>query len=291
MLVDHPVWRRGKVIDISPPYAIVHFPSLVDSPDGPRRKLREDAPQLTKAAEQSDPVLDLVEIGLGTQKKTKPRAKTTVTNHFDAVLAWFKETHPAGFSDERFADADLNNKRSAHDVFVANFGDGKAQALIDAGQHTQVADVLDSLFRATNMLSPFEIKAIHKALKHNPEAGSKVLQTALAFSSNPVSSTFGAMVEAFTALSADGSKVVTWPIVTLLPFIAQPSRFIALKPTNSELMAARLEFDLRYETSPNWNTFDAMTRMGAQLLGKLSELGAKDMIDVQGFMWVTRELD
>ena len=31
-------------------------------------------------------------------------------------------------------------------------------------------------------------------------------------------------------------------------------------------------------------------RMGAQLLERLAPLGAKDMIDVQAFMWVTRDL-
>jgi hypothetical protein len=291
ILVDHTVWRRGKVIDISSPYAIIHFPSLADSPDGPRRKLREDAAQITKASEQSDPVLDLIETGLAQPKARKPRAKTSVTNHFDEALAWFKETHPAGFNDERFLDADLRNKRSAHDVFVATFGEGKAQAMIAAGQHVEVSDVLDSLFRSTNVLSPFEVKAVHKALKNNPEAGSKVLQTAMTFSATPTSSTFTQLVEAIAQLATDGAKVMTWPIVTLLPFVAEPRKFIALKPTNSELMAARLEYDLKYETTPNWQTFDSMNRMCQSLLEKLAPLGAKDLIDVQGFMWVTRELD
>ena len=58
ILVEHTVWRRGKVIEILSPYAIIHFPSLASSPQGPQRKLREDAPQLTKSSVQSDPELD-----------------------------------------------------------------------------------------------------------------------------------------------------------------------------------------------------------------------------------------
>ena len=60
ILVEHSVWRRGKVIEIISPYAIIHFPALADSPQGPQRKLREDAPQLTKASVQSDPELDAI---------------------------------------------------------------------------------------------------------------------------------------------------------------------------------------------------------------------------------------
>jgi hypothetical protein len=84
--------------------------------------------------------------------------------------------------------------------------------------------------------------------------------------------------------------VFTWPIVTLLPFFAQANKFLALKPTNTELMAARMSYDLKYDSTPNWETFDQSLRMAQQLFAKLQPLGAKDMIDVQHFMWLTRDL-
>jgi hypothetical protein len=84
--------------------------------------------------------------------------------------------------------------------------------------------------------------------------------------------------------------VHTWPIVTLLPFLADPAKFLALKPTNTELIAARMAFDLKYDSTPNWETYDATLRMAAQLLGRLQQIGAKDMIDVQQFMVVTKDL-
>jgi hypothetical protein len=98
------------------------------------------------------------------------------------------------------------------------------------------------------------------------------------------------MAEAVSQLPADGAKVFTWPIVTLLPFFADPTRFLALKPTNTELMAARMSFDLKYDSTPNWETYDHTLRMSQQLLARLKQIGAKDMIDVQGFMWATRDL-
>ena len=59
-------------------------------------------------------------------------------------------------------------------------------------------------------------------------------------------------------LPADGGKVLTWPNVTLLPFLADPTRFMVLKPSSTESMAARMNFDLRYQTVPNWSTYEAM---------------------------------
>ena len=290
ILVEHTVWKRGKVIEILSPYAIIHFPALANSPQGPQRKLREDAPQLTKSSVQSDPELDAVETGPAKPKKAVKRKVKDLANGIDEAIAWFEQTYPAKFDDEKFIDSDLRNKRSAAEVVHANFGEGRGAAMVDQAQHAQIASTLDGIFRATNILSPFEIKAVHKAFVKGDESATKVLGTTLAFISNPTMQSFKTMADAVSQLPADGGKVHTWPIVTLLPFLADPKRFIALKPTNTELIAARMGADLKYDTTPNWETYDAALRLANTLRDRLAPLGAKDMIDVQQFMWVTREL-
>ena len=290
ILVEHSLWKRGKVIEILSPYAIIHFPALADSPQGPQRKLREDAAQLSKSSVQSDPELDGIETGPGKPRKVSKRKVKDLTNLIDEAVHWFEQTYPAKFEDEKFVDSDLRNKRAAAEVVHANFGEGRGSAMVDQGQHAQIASTLDGIFRATNILSPFEIKAVHKAFVKADEASTKVLGCTLAFMANPTTHTFKGMAEAVSQLPADGGKVHTWPIVTLLPFLTDPKRFIALKPTNTELMAARMEANIKYDTTPNWESYDATLRMANTLLQRLTPLGAKDMIDVQQFMWVTRDL-
>jgi len=290
ILVEHTVWRRGKVIEILSPYAIIHFPALADSPQGPQRKLREDAPQLTKASVQTDPELDGIETGPGKPKKVSKRKVKDLQNDLDAAVQWFEGHFPAKFEDEKFIDNDLRNKRSAAEVFLANFGEGRGAAMVDQGKHAEISSTLDGIYRATNILSPFEVKAVHKAFVKADESSTKVLGQTLAFIANPGQQSFKAMAEAVSQLPADGGKVHTWPIVTLLPFLADPKRFLPLKPTNTEVIAARMDFKLKYDTTPNWETYDAFLRMSRALLDRLAPLGAKDMIDVQAFMWVTRDL-
>jgi hypothetical protein len=290
VLVEHTVWRRGKVIEIISPYAIIHFPALADSPQGPQRKLREDAPQLTKSSVQSDPELDGVETGPAKPKKVSKRKIKELQNDLDAAIQWFETTYPAKFADEKFVDADMRNKRAAQETVAANFAEGRGGAMVDEGKHAEIAGALDGIFRSTNILSPFEVKAVKKAFAKADEASTKVLGYTLAFIANPGQPTFRGMAEAVSQLPADGGKVNTWPIVTLLPFLADPAKYIALKPTNTELIAARMAFDIKYDSTPNWETYDAALRMAAQLLAKLAPLGAKDMIDVQQFMVVTKDL-
>jgi len=291
VLVEHSVWRRGKVIEIVSPYAIIHFPALADSPQGPQRKLREDAPQLTKASVQSDPLLDGIETGPGKPKKVSKRKVKDLQNMLDEAVQWFEQTYPAKFADEKFVDNDLRNKRAAAEVFQVNFGEGRGAAMVDEAKHAEIASTLDGIFRATNVLSPFEVKAVHKALVKGDESATKVLGATLAFLNNPGQQTFKAMAEAVSQLPADGGKVHTWPIVTLLPFLGDPKRFIALKPTNTELMAARMGANLKYDTTPNWETYDAFLRMSNALLDRLKTHGAQDHIDTQAFMWATRDLN
>ena len=290
VLVEHTVWKRGKVIEIVSPYAIIHFPTLADSPQGPQRKLREDAPQLTKSNVQSDPELDSVETGPAKPKKASKRKVKDVAHPIEDTIAWFEQTYPGKFNDEKFLTADVTTKRAAQEVFNANFGEGRAAAMVEQGKHAEIAAALDGIYRSTNILSPFEVKAVHKALVKADESATKLLGYTLAFVNNPGLGSFKSMADAVSQLPADGGKVFTWPIVTLLPFFADPKRFLALKPTNTELMAARMSYDLKYDSTPNWETYDATLRMAQQLLGKLAPLGAKDMIDLQAFMWATRDL-
>lgn len=291
VLVEHTVWQRGKVIEILSPYAIIHFPALADSPQGPQRKLREDAPQLTKSSVQSDPALDAIETGPGKPKKISKRKVKDLQNLLHETVQWFEQTYPAKFDDDKFINNDLRNKRAAAEVFNVNFGEGRGAAMVDEGKHAEIASTLDGMYRATNILSPFEVKAVHKAFVKGDESATKVLGSTLAFIANPGQPTFKAMAEAVSQLPADGGKVHTWPIVTLLPFLADPTRFIPLKPTNTELIAARMEVNLKYDTTPNWETYDAFLRMSKSLLDRLAQIGAKDMIDVQQFMAITKDLD
>ena len=222
VLVEHTVWKRGKVIEIVSPYAIIHFPALSNSPQGPQRKLREDAAQLTKSSVQSDPELDAVETGPSKPRKVSKRKVKDIQHPIEETIAWFEQTYPGKFADEKFVDNDLRNKRAAQEVFTANFGEGRGAAMVDQGKHAEIASALDGIYRATNILSPFEVKAVHKAFVKGDESATKVLGYTLAFVANPGLPTFKAMAEAVGQLPADGGKVFTWPIVTLLPFYRGP---------------------------------------------------------------------
>ena len=73
-LVDHTVWQRGKVMDVTAPYAFVHFPSLAASEQGPVRKVHASIEHLTRSSVQSDPAFDAILSG-GSPGKAKSTGK------------------------------------------------------------------------------------------------------------------------------------------------------------------------------------------------------------------------
>ena len=99
---------------------------------------------------------------------------------------------------------------------------------------------------------------------------------------------FSGLVEATGSLPADPgrARVLTWPVVTILPFLAKPERHMFLKPMQTQRIAEAFTFDLAYSARPKWDTYNRLLILSNRLLERLHPLGARDLIDVQSFMWV-----
>jgi hypothetical protein len=295
-LVEHTVWGRGKAVEVSSAHVVVHFPSLAGSEQGPRRRLQATTEQLSVSAVQSDPELDGIRVG--PVKARKPKAGGSATRvrpsalPLEHAVARFRVDYPGLFQDPKLAAEELGYKRKAHARFVELLGEGRGRELLRSGASSGITSSLVELYRATHIPSPFERMAACHGLEHGA-AAARVLQAVLDFVDSPSSSTFEGLTAAIGSLptAARGSRVLTWPNVTVLPFLADPSRFMALKPGVAQQMASRMGFDLRYSTSPKWQCYEALLRMSARLRDELSGLGATDYIDVQTFMWVTRGLE
>jgi hypothetical protein len=73
-------------------------------------------------------------------------------------------------------------------------------------------------------------------------------------------------------------------VLTVLPFLARPDLFMYLKPEPTVGCALRLRFDLHYDPSLQWVTYNQLMTLSNLLLEKLRPLGARDYIDVQSFL-------
>jgi hypothetical protein len=79
---------------------------------------------------------------------------------------------------------------------------------------------------------------------------------------------------------------LTWPVVTVFGFIAQPDQHIFLKPNVTRVAAKEYEFDFQYVSRPNWTTYSNFLEFGESVRNDLGDLQPHDLIDVQSFLWV-----
>jgi hypothetical protein len=91
------------------------------------------------------------------------------------------------------------------------------------------------------------------------EAGAKIFADGLyglLHGKGPLAQRFDAWCAAVDALPRKQTRVLTWPLVTVFGFIAQPKRHIFLKPNTTKEAARALEMKFAYESRPNWRTYE-----------------------------------
>ena len=82
------------------------------------------------------------------------------------------------------------------------------------------------------------------------------------------------------------TRVLTWPVVTVLGFIVQPQAHIFLKPTVTREAARRYGIPFHYQSRPSWETYASLLALAHGVRKDLRDLRPRDMIDVQSFLWI-----
>jgi len=291
-LVEHVVWGRGKVLAVDHLNADVYFPSQVSTERGPVAKVRLE--KVGRATSQVDSAFDGIEVkpkGDGKSKAAVPRPRKRPQNDLEKATAWFVEQYPGGFANETFVAKELTRKREAHQLFVDRIGGGRGSELLAAGDGAEAGRVLDAIWRHTSIPSRIEANAAHEGLK-DTAAAQRLLGDLLAFIDAPRADRFARYSDAVAALPSktDSSRAHTWPNVTLLPFLADPARFMVMKPEVIKKAAGRAGRDVVFSTAIKWESYARTLDLSKSLLESLAPLGAKDFIDVHSFIWVTRDL-
>jgi hypothetical protein len=201
----------------------------------------------------------------------------------------FLRVFPGGFRDATYLDWERDYKVEAHERWEETLPQVELRALLRAGAFADVAAAAVRVEQRTrhSMLFSFEKMALRDALK-SPEGARTFAEGLYDFlhGSAPLPERFAAWVDAVDALPRRQTRVLTWPMVTVWGFLAQPDTHIFMKPNTLKLAAQKYGFELRYKSRPNWDTYAALLELAARVKADLRDLRPRDMIDVQSFLWV-----
>ena len=199
----------------------------------------------------------------------------------------FLRYFPGGFDDATYLDWERNYKWQAHERWQALLGREELRSLLKAGRHVEIARRATSIESRTNLLFSFEKMALRDAVKS--EAGARMFASGLwdfLHGRGSDRSRFEQWIECVSRLPRVQTRVLTWPVVTVIGFVAQPDRHIFLKPNVTRMAAQAYGFDFQYSSRPDWATYQSLLAFAARVRRDQRELHPRDMIDLQGFIWV-----
>lgn len=224
----------------------------------------------------------------GTGKSKTPRKVTPPELTIDQAFERFLAHYPDGFAGEAYQQAERAWKVQQGALWHEQFPPGTLRTLattdpLEAGAAVmKVLQTPDATLLATRGELPMMTWALTKG---TPEAFLLALADVVD-SPEPKAEQFTALVDALEAMPVlkPGTKLLAWPTLTVLPFLARPDQYLFVKPQATKDAARKLGVDLAYDSRPSWGTYQRMLAWGHDLLRFLGPHGAQDMIDVQSFI-------
>lgn len=199
----------------------------------------------------------------------------------------FLKFFPAGFNDETYLDWERNYKWEAHEAWEERLSQERFRSRLRDGDFSGLAHDAVRIESRTNLLFSYEKMALRDAVRSSE--GARVFTEGLydwLYGAGEDRDRFERWIGGVGTLPRRQTRVLTWPLVTVFGFIARPYAHMFLKPTVTRRAAFELGFDFEYRSLPNWETYDSLLAFAREVKRETRDLGPRDMIDVQSFIWV-----
>ncbi|HKU91661.1 MAG TPA: hypothetical protein VJP84_17855 [Steroidobacteraceae bacterium] len=201
----------------------------------------------------------------------------------------FLEYFPDGFRDADYVDLERGYKVETHERWHEVLGRSQFRRLLQDRQYAEIAARAVRVEQRSrhSMIFSFEKMALRDAVKS--PAGARIFAEGLfelLHGRGALPRRFDAWVEAVSNLPRRQTRVLTWPLVTVFAFIAQPETHIFFKPLVTRRAAKAYGFELAYSPRPSWEVYASLLEFAEQVRRDTRDLGPRDMIDLQSFIWV-----
>ena len=201
----------------------------------------------------------------------------------------FLRFFPGGFRDETYIDWERSYKWETHERWQEALGHAQFKDLLTQRKYPEIAARAVRVEQRSrhSMIFSFEKMALRDAVK--TPAGARAFAEGLydfLHGGEPLERRFARWVEVVAALPRRQTRVLTWPLVTVFGFIAEPRVHMFLKPNVTRAAARAYGFDFRYRSRPDWETYAGLLEFAATVRRDVKDLRPRDMIDLQSFIWV-----
>jgi hypothetical protein len=199
----------------------------------------------------------------------------------------FLRYFPGGFADQTYLDWERNYKWNAHVAWADVLGPSAFRELLRNERYAEIAAHAVRIESRTNLLFSFEKMALRDAVR--PAEGARAFSDGLyqlLYGGGNDEVRFNHWRDVVSRLPREQTRVLTWPVLTVFGFIAQPDRHVFLKPTVTRTAAKNYGVDFEYKSKPQWPTYQSLLAFAQTVMRDQRDLAPRDLIDAQGFIWV-----
>lgn len=224
-------------------------------------------------------------VSMPTSKTNKKIDLRALAKHRKRFLRFF----PKAFRDQRYLDWEHSYKWKSHELWDELLGKDEFKQLMVRQQYLEIASRALRVEQKTvpPFLFSFEKMALRDALR--TEFGAKLFAEGLfnlLHGEDDLRSRYVAWIIAVGELPRKQSRVLSWPNLTFFPFIAQPDKFIIMKPSAMKVAAAELKYDLEYSSKPSWTTYKNLLDLADIVREHIADLKPRNYHDLQTFLYV-----
>ena len=170
---------------------------------------------------------------------------------------------PSGVRGRKILRFERSYKLLAHQQWQQVLNRKAFQELLKLEKFNEIASAAIRVESRTNLLFSFEKMALRDAVREREgaETFSRGLYDMLFGGASPAKR-FDRSCGRYRKFAAQNkTRVLTHPVVTVFPFIAQPERQIFLKPNVTRKAAAEYGFDFSYKPKPGWDTYSSLLEL------------------------------
>ncbi len=201
----------------------------------------------------------------------------------------FLRQFPGGFRDATYLDWERDYKWDTHLRWGEALPRETFRNLLRDGEFAEAATRAVRVEQRSRhaMLFSFEKMALRDAIR-SPEGARDFAQGLYDYlhGRGGLERRFERWVAAIEGLPRRQTRVLTWPLVTVFGFIAQPEQHMFMKPNTIRAAAKKYGYDLPYQSRPTWETYSSLLAFSEHVGRDLADLQPRDMIDLQSFLWV-----
>jgi hypothetical protein len=201
----------------------------------------------------------------------------------------FLRHFPDGFNDETYLSWERDYKWETHQRWNEALSRPEFRRLLKSGEYAEIAARAVRVEQKSRhaMIFSFEKMALRDAVK--TANGAKQFSEGLyelLHGRSSIDRRFEDWITVVGSLPRRQTRVLTWPLLTVFGFIAQPDQHIFVKPTVTRIAAQQYGFELRYASKPSWDVYASVLAFAESVRRDQRELRPRDMIDLQSFIWV-----